>query len=515
MTSSSPTTVSMIQAVASPIEMKKGTELQGRYVVSELIGTGGYATVWRATDKELNRDVAIKRLLRDNWRTASPDQIEAVLQEGRNAARLKGHKNIVEVYDVFEEASEAFLVMEYVDGPSLDKVFKEHALKGTWIASDEALDYLRQILEGLVFAHSSGLIHRDIKPSNILISKLGVVKIADFGIAKPMPFSKPDTAGVAEPGFAATGSQSFMSFEQSRGEQLDQRTDIFSAGIVGYLLLTGRHPFNHSSGAFSIFDLIRESSYTCPQVAPRSDLPESVRKAVMKMLTKDRTARYHSVYDPLAELTRGSSQVCPECATQNPVGFNFCGQCGSSLRPKPQTEQTARSSQSSAAVGQSPVSLTDEGFEITKAGDWEGAIRLYRAAIEADGSYGRAFSNLGFALNRLGQYEETIRVLTAGMKVTKDANILHRLYDTRGFARSNLKRYAEAIEDFSQALELNDNNPRVYYHRAESAALLGEVKMAYDDVFSALERDPDFVPAIRLKERLDRGRFGSPNYAGS
>jgi serine/threonine protein kinase len=509
MTSSS--NVAMVQAVvAAPIEMKKGTELQGRYVVSELIGTGGYATVWRATDKELNRDVAIKRLLRDNWRSASADEIEIVLQEGRNAARLKGHKNIVEVYDVFEEANEAFLVMEYVDGPSLDKVFKEHSLKGTWIASDEALDYLRQILEGLVFAHSSGLIHRDIKPSNILISKLGVVKLADFGIAKPMPFSKPATSSLSEPGFAATGSQSFMSFEQSRGEQLDQRTDIFSAGIVGYLLLTGRHPFNHSSGAFSIFELIREPSYTCQEVAPRADLPESVRKAVMKMLSKDRTARYHSVYDPLAELTRGSSQVCPECATQNPVGFNFCGQCGSSLRTKAQNEQPTRTS-----PGQSPVSLTDAGFELTKTGDWEGAIRLYRAAIESDGSFGRAFSNLGFALNRLGQYEETIRVLTDGMKVIKDANILHRLYDTRGFARSNLKRYAEAIEDFSKALELNDNNPRVYYHRAESAAQLGEVEMAYSDVFSALERDPDFVSAIRLKERLDRGRFGSSNYAGS
>jgi tetratricopeptide (TPR) repeat protein len=152
--------------------------------------------------------------------------------------------------------------------------------------------------------------------------------------------------------------------------------------------------------------------------------------------------------------------------------------------------------------------LTDAGFELTRSGDWEGAIRLYKAAIESDGGYGRAFSNLGFALNRLGQYEEAIRVLSDGIRVTRDSNILHRLYDTRGFAQSNLKRFAEAIEDFSTALELNDNNPRVYYHRAESAAQLGDAKQAYDDVFAALALDPDFVPAIRLKERLDRGRFG-------
>ena len=85
---------------------------------------------------------------------------------------------------------------------------------------------------------------------------------------------------------------------------------------------------------------------------------------------------------------------------------------------------------------------------------------------------------------------------------------MHRLYDTRGFARSNLKMFAEAIEDFSRALELNDNNPRVYYHRAESAAQLGEVEDAYNDVSNALSLDPDFVPALRLKDRLDGGRFG-------
>jgi len=210
---------------------------------------------------------------------------------------------------------------------------------------------------------------------------------------------------------------------------------------------------------------------------------------MMKMLAKDRTLRYHSVYEPLAEVTRGSSQVCPECATQNPVGFNFCGQCGSSLRTKCVPEEPL--ALASPNLPRSAATLTDAGFELTKRGDWEDAIILYREAIQLDGNYGRAFSNLGYSLNRLGKYEDAIRVLTDGIKVTKDTNILHRLYDARGFASSNLKRFDEAIGDFSRALELNDGNPRVYYHRAESAAQLGDVEHAYDDVFSALRLDPD------------------------
>jgi hypothetical protein len=104
-TSSSP---APMPAPIVPLEMRKGTELQSRYVVSELIGTGGFASVWRATDKELNRDVAIKRLIRDNWRSASAADVAAVLEEGRNAARLKGHRNIVEVFGVSKRPGRHF-----------------------------------------------------------------------------------------------------------------------------------------------------------------------------------------------------------------------------------------------------------------------------------------------------------------------------------------------------------------------------------------------------------------------
>ena len=199
-----------------PIELKTGTELRGRYVISAHLGSGGYATVWRATDKQQGRDVAIKRFHRATWSSPTEDDLKRALEEAQNTSRLKGHKNIVEIYETFEEAGEAFIVMEFVDGRTLDSIFREHALHGTWIAVDEAIDIFKQLLEGLVFAHSSALIHRDIKPSNLLISKLGVLKIADFGIAKQMTFSSAQNI-VHGTSFAGTGSQSYMSFERNTG----------------------------------------------------------------------------------------------------------------------------------------------------------------------------------------------------------------------------------------------------------------------------------------------------------
>src|SRR5205809_5497250 len=113
--------------------------------------------------------------------------------------------------------------------------------------------------------------------------------------------------------------------------------------------------------------------------------------------------------------------------------------------------------------------------------DWDGASRRYKDAIHIDGTFARAFANLGYALNRFGRYKEAIEVLTQGLNVTKDPNLRHRLLDNRGFAKSNLKDLDGAIDDFTESIKLNDHNPRVLCHRAESFALRGDIQKAYDD----------------------------------
>ena len=481
-----------------PLEVKKGSELQGRYVISDLLGSGGFAVVWRATDKEAGRDVAIKRMLK-----IGGDELARILGEAKNASKLKG-PNIVDVLETFVIGDEAFLVMEYVDGESLHQILTGHVKARTWLDTDDALDYFRQMLQGLLVAHSSGIFHRDIKPSNILVSRLGVVKLVDFGLARSM-FSMPREHEQHMLGVAGTGTPAFMSPEQARGEPLDHLTDIFSAGLVGYILLTGRHPFNHPSGVATVLDLIREPTFNCDEIPPGAvkGVPDGLCRVLGRMLRKDRSARCQSLLEPLGELIKEPAQSCPRCGTANAMSNSFCGQCGQELRPPLAPAIAAPVSPAAPPPPRTAADLTDQGFAQSQADNWVEAILSYEEAIRIDPKYGRAYANLGFAHNRLGDHAKAVEVLTEGIARTEDPVLLHRMYDSRGFAKSNLKDYQAAIEDFKEALAFNENNPRVFYHMAQSYALMGALDEAHKAILRALYLDPGHPPAIRLRQRLE------------
>jgi len=483
------------------LEIRKGSELLGRYVISDLLGSGGFGVVWRATDKKAGRDVAIKRLLKKG----DPVESGRLKDEASRVARLKGHKNIVEVYECFQEDGEDFLLMEYVDGKSLQDTIRAHIRTKTWFDIDEALDYFTQIVEGLLFAHSSGLYNRDVKPSNILVSNLGVIKLVDFGIARPMVYSNPDNDPI-QVGLAHTGTLNFMSPEQASGGSMNHLTDIFSAGIVGYILITGRHPFNHPSGVTSIVELIKEPTFVCEDLnsAVVKGVSPDICKVIGRMLCKEMSSRIQSLIQVLNELTQEATQSYSKCGSPNPMSNSYCGQCGTPLHLQvaavPLPGKTLESAEE----------LTDEGFIEARRGNWEEAIRLYRRALAQDPAYARAHSNLGFSLNKLGKYDEAINVLTQGLVRAKDTTVLARLHDTRGFSRSSLKDYVGAIEDFTMSLQYNRYNPKVLYHRAESKALAGLIDSAIHDVISSLQIAPDLAPAMRLRQKLESIRLSKP-----
>jgi tetratricopeptide (TPR) repeat protein len=140
---------------------------------------------------------------------------------------------------------------------------------------------------------------------------------------------------------------------------------------------------------------------------------------------------------------------------------------------------------------------------MTKAGDWDGAIRSYRAAIKKNPKFAPAHANLGFALNRKAEYVEAMEVAKQGLLAANDDGIKHRLYDVLGFAKSSLNDPQGAIADFTASLELRDN-PRVFVHRAESRAAIGDIPAAYEDTVAALKMDEDYFPAMKLQSRLEK-----------
>ena len=264
-----------------------GTVLSDRYEVLDKIGTGGMATVYKAHDKVLDRDVAIK-ILRENFEGNS-EIVENFIREARSSASLV-HPNVVSVYDVCTYGEINYMVMELVDGITLKKYIK----KNPRLPWQEACDYAIQIAQGIQAAHERNIIHRDIKPQNIIMAPGGVLKVTDFGIAKAM---ESDTSMA---GGTATGSVHYISPEQARGGFTDFRSDIYSLGICLYEMLAGRVPFDGDSPVSVALMHIEEEPVNVKCV--NIDVPADLAYVTMKAMSRDPAKRYQNMNELLEDL---------------------------------------------------------------------------------------------------------------------------------------------------------------------------------------------------------------------
>ncbi len=269
-------------------------ELGGRYRLEEQIGGGGMALVYRAVDMLLDRTVAVK-MLRPQY--AGDDQfVSRFRHEAQSAAKLS-HPNIVNLYDVVVQDNEYYIVMEYVDGPTLKDIILERAP----LPVEEVVDITNQICTALEHAHEHHIIHRDIKPHNILLTKNGVVKVADFGIARAV-------TGDTITDFQATtvlGSVHYISPEQARGGATDVKSDIYSLGIVMYEMLTNRLPFSGDSPVSVALKHLRER-FVDPREINRK-IPQSVENVTLKCLVKSPDMRYQNMSAVRADLAQALS----------------------------------------------------------------------------------------------------------------------------------------------------------------------------------------------------------------
>ena len=261
--------------------------LGGRYELEAIIGRGGMAEVWRARDLRLDRLVAIKRLRVD---LATDSTFQARFQREAQSAAGLNHPNIVSVYDTGEKVDPAsgisvpYIVMELVEGHTLREILRQ----GRALEPAKAFEYTIGVLEALSSSHKHYIVHRDIKPANVMITPAGAVKVMDFGIARAVS----DTSATMTQTAAVIGTAQYLSPEQARGEPVDARSDIYSAGCLLYELLTGRPPFLGDSPVSVAYQHVREMPIPPSQLD--ADITPEMDAITMKALAKSPDDRYQS-----------------------------------------------------------------------------------------------------------------------------------------------------------------------------------------------------------------------------
>ena len=279
-----------------------GRVISGRYVVQAIVGTGGMAVVYRAFDKKKNRIVAIK-VLRSEYE--SDEEFVRRFSREAEAASKVSHENIVNMLDVGTDGDMRYIVMEFVDGQTLKEMIRQQG----FINQDTAIRMTIRILAAVDHAHRNGIVHRDIKPQNILVDSEGRVKVADFGIAR---LKATQTTNFDDgQGFSALGSVHYFSPEQARGEVADEKSDLYSVGVVMYEMLTGQVPFDGETSVSVALKHVNEPPRSMRE--HRAGISKALDEVVMRALCKDSTKRYQTAAEMAADLRK--------CITDPEGGF--------------------------------------------------------------------------------------------------------------------------------------------------------------------------------------------------
>src|SRR3954447_20531808 len=279
------------------------TIVDGRYRVLKRLGSGGMAEVWCAEDEVLGRRVALK-LLGGRY-VEDPEFRERFRREAQAAAGL-AHPNIVGIFDHSEWDGTPYIAMELVDGHTLKELVTERGP----LPPTVAVNFVEQILRALGYAHKRGIVHRDVKPQNVIVDAEGTAKVADFGIARAANSQMTQTG-------AMVGTVQYFSPEQAQGMPVDARSDLYSAGVVLYELLTGRLPFDGEAAISSALKHANELPVPPGQLRP--GIPPSLEAVVLRALEKDPARRFQSAEEFIAALEAARRAPARRVVVEEPI----------------------------------------------------------------------------------------------------------------------------------------------------------------------------------------------------
>jgi serine/threonine-protein kinase len=292
-------------------EAKSDLKSLGRYAIKGVLGKGAMGLVYDGHDPQLDRRVAIKTIITRNLDEATAKHYAMRFKREVRAVAKVNHAHIVQVYDFGTEGDLAYIVMEYIQGKELKDAFDANN------RFDLATIFriMEELLAALDFAHQAGVIHRDIKPANVMLDAGGHVKLADFGVAR---VNDPDAEGEKTRVGAIIGTPSYMSPEQTQGAPIDHRTDLFSAGVMFYQLLTGKKPFE--GNGFALQKKIIQDDPVWPSLL--IEVPDTFDRVVARALAKEPDHRYPSAKkfaDDLKRLAEGKQPEAPGLAAPKPA----------------------------------------------------------------------------------------------------------------------------------------------------------------------------------------------------
>jgi len=298
-----PTPTPSFSAASGFQSLQPGVVFGGRYEILGVLGQGGMGAVYKARDRELDRLIALK-VIRPELAT-DPAILQRFKQE-LILARNITHKNVIRIFDLGEADGVRFISMEYIEGEDLRTLLRRHGK----LTPKETIPVIEQVCRALDAAHAEGVIHRDLKPQNIMHDKNGRVVVMDFGLARSLGES-----GLTQTG-AIVGTIEYMSPEQALGSQLDQRSDIFSVGLIFYELLTGKAPYEADTAIASLMKRTREEARSASDVD--ASIPKSLSAIVSRCLEREPANRYHSVVELLQQLTtwEANPTITPEALSK-------------------------------------------------------------------------------------------------------------------------------------------------------------------------------------------------------